>query len=104
MRSYHLLILLLSSSLCACTPGQPVEPVEHTTHSITLAENVTIDDITNTPFTSPELETIRLGLKTGGNVTLTESEYIRLKEYAEIVKGAPDADAQVTTFLGQLNY
>lgn len=104
MRSYHLLILLLSSSLCACTPEQPSPTVEHTTHSITLAENVTLDDITNTPFSSSELETIRLGLISGGTVVLTESEYARLKEYTEVIKGVPDADPRVTTFLGQLNY
>ena len=104
MRSYHLLILLLSSSLYACTPEQPSPTVEHTTHSVTLADNVTIDDITKENFSSPELETVRLGVLSGGNVVLTESEYTRLKEYAEVIKGAPDADPSVTTFLGQIRY
>jgi hypothetical protein len=105
MRFYHLLTLLIATSLFpACDLRQPVEPVDITTHTVTLTAGVTAADITTEAFSSSELETIRLAIKSSGTATLTESEYTRLKEYTEVVKGVPDADPRVTTFLGQLNY
>lgn len=105
MRS-HLLVLILSalSAATACDLRQPVEPVEVTTHSVTLADGVTIEDITQTPLSSPELETIRLGLKSGGNVILTQSEHQRLVEYIEMTKGVPDTDPAITMFISQLRW
>ena len=66
MRFYHLLTLLIATSLFpACDLRQPVEPVDITTHTVTLPACFTADDLTPEPLSSPTLASIPLSCTSG---------------------------------------